>query len=267
MLTALQTVLTGGHATPAEAPMRLVLPNGQALTGTPAELVALARAIREEMRAQVRPGRAATPITHALPGQRPLQGSPRAWLRLATWIEGTVQPPRPPHAEARARFPGSAGAPAAWMAPGTLSGQTTHLVTIASGSLGTHSLHTDTRSATGVDPADPRSPLTSMPQQYQVRVLVPDPRFADGWGPHPTYMDEIEVWAGSLATASLFVVLDPQWPMLIEPGHLVAARWVWHRFETPDAARPWTHAYTCFLDAAQIAMIRAELDRQTALLI
>jgi hypothetical protein len=123
------------------------------------------------------------------------------------------------------------------------------------------------RSAAGVDPADPRSPLTSVPQQYQIRMLVPDPRFADGWGPHPTYMDEIEVWAGSLATASLFVVLDPQRPMSIEPGHLVAARWVWHRFETPDAARPWTHAYTCFLDAAQIAMIRAELDRQTDLLI
>ncbi len=265
MLTVLQAILGGPRPAVVETPVRLVLPNGQAVTGTQAELAMLARAIREEIRAQVRPGQPATPMRYALPGQRPLQGSARAWLRLATWIEGTFQPPGPSGAEVRARFPQTAGGMVAWMAPDAPTGRTTRLVSTTSGSLGTHSLHTGSRAA-GIDPADPRSPLTSAPQQYRVRVLIPDPRWVDGWGPHPTYTEELEIWAGSLATASLFLVLDPQRPIPIEPGHLVAARWAWHTFATPNADRPWTHAYTCFLDAAQIAMIRAELDRQTELL-
>jgi hypothetical protein len=244
-----------------------MLPHGQAVAGTPAELAALARTIREDMRALMVPGRPVAPITYALPGHRPLQGPPQAWLRLATWLEGTLQPPRPPTPEARARFPAAARPPAAWIAPPIPGGRTTRLTAPPSGSLGTRPLHPGRPMGVGVDPADPRSPLTSTPQQYLVRVLVPDARFADGWGPHAIHPDELEVWAGSLVTACLFLVLDPARRIEIVPGHLVAARWAWRVFETPDAARPWTHAYTCFLDAIQVAMIRAELDRQTELLI
>jgi hypothetical protein len=264
MLTTVQSILAARRP-PAAIPLRVVLPNGLALTGTRAGLAAVAQAIREEVRAQVRPQEPRAPITYTLPGQRPLQGSAQAWLRLATWIETAVRPPCPAEPAIRARFP-IAGGTAAWMAPNAISGRTTRLVNGPSGSLGTHSLTADPQ-AMGVDPADPRSPLTSVPQQYRVRVLIPDPRFADGWGPHPVHSEEIEVWAGSLATASLFVVLDPQRPLSIEPGYLVAARWVWRVFQTPDTDRPWTHPYTCFLDAIQIAMIRLELDRQTELLI
>ncbi len=249
---------------PVIPPVRLVLPNGQIVSGTPAELTALVDTIRQEVRAQVRPGSPISPIMYALPAQRPLRGSPQSWLRLASWIEGAVHPRPPSGPSVRARFPGTARSAQAGTG-GAAGRQTAHLVSTTLGQRPTQSLRTDP--SVEIDPADPRSPLTSVPQQYLVRVLVPDARYTDGWGPHPQHFEEIEVWAGSLATASLFIVFDAQYQIQVVPGQIVAARWAWHVFETPNTARPWTHAYTCFLDTTQIAMIQAELDRQTELLI